>query len=49
MIRSGPAGGNVKNGPKEKMLKAGRPEKTSESIGSFGSFVFYVYFIESMI
>lgn len=42
MIRSGCAGSNMKNGSEGKKLKAGRPEKDGESIGSLGSFVFYL-------
>lgn len=49
LLRSGHAGGNVENGPEGKKLKAWRPEKINESIGSLGSFVFYLYFSKSKI
>lgn len=35
-IRSGHAGGLVNNGPEGKKLKSGRPEESSEGIGSLG-------------
>ena len=39
----------MENGTEGKKLKAGRPEKDGESVGSLGSFVFYLYFSKLMI
>lgn len=50
-IRSGHAGGNVKNGPERKKLKSRRTEKSSGSTGSLGSFALdpFLYFCKSKI